>query len=71
MCSVGAELCPTLINVDQRINSGSLADDIEELNLPVIIGGISINNSGEQLGCSYLLRISHALHDVDSHHAVQ
>ena len=37
MCSVGAELCPTLINVDQRINSGSPANDIEELNLPVII----------------------------------
>lgn len=57
--------------VDEDINAGGLADVIEESDFFVIVPGVGINDTGEQLGNGNLLHITHALHHVNSDHAVE
>lgn len=57
--------------IDEDIDSGSGTDDVEELNLLVVVMGIGIDDSGEQLGGKDLLGVAHALHHVDGYHAVE
>ena len=57
--------------VNQDIDACRFTYYIKELYLAIVIVGVGINDTDEQLGRLYLLEIGHALHDVDGHHAVQ
>lgn len=56
---------------DEDVDASGFTNRVEKLNLLVVVVGISINHTDQQLGDRYLLDIAHLLHDVNSHHAVE
>lgn len=67
----GLQVLLTIPGIDEYINACRLTYYIKELDFLVIILGIGIDNSREQLCNGYLLDIAHALHDINRHHAIE
>ena len=60
-----------IASADKDIDSCCLTYYIKELDFLIIIPGIGINHSCEEVSGHQFLEVIHAFHDVDGHHAVE